>query len=155
MWTRAAVALRNINICEMPSHDDYLGAGRRAGCGRARLTTASPSQCARAGLQPFGQGVRGSRVPGLGPLSCFMGARPGCPWQGSVGIEGQVLRSSLNMANRRRAALCPAFTRSRDVVYVSLASCSRADYLRAVPVRPRVPSGLGERRGVGPQSAFP
>lgn len=32
MWTQAAVALRNINICEMPSHDDYLGVGRGAGC---------------------------------------------------------------------------------------------------------------------------
>lgn len=27
MWARAAVALRNINICEMPSHDAYLGVG--------------------------------------------------------------------------------------------------------------------------------
>lgn len=67
MWTRAAVALRNINICEMPSHDDYLGAGQ--GAGRACCAAASASQCARAGLEPLGEGsvgaVRGRSVSSL------------------------------------------------------------------------------------------
>lgn len=63
MWTRAAVALRNINICEMPSHDDSLGAGRRdagQGEGRVCLAAACPSRCARAGLQLLGQGCVGA-----------------------------------------------------------------------------------------------
>lgn len=63
MWTRAAVAPSNINICEMPSHDDYLGAGRGAGCGARVLcgcVPVSPSQCALAGLEPLGEGSVGA-----------------------------------------------------------------------------------------------
>lgn len=63
MWTRAAVALRNINICEMPSHDDYLGAGRGAGCG-ARVPCGCVPVTVRAcwAGAPWA-GKRGSCVP--------------------------------------------------------------------------------------------
>lgn len=59
MWTRAAVALRNINICEMPSHDDSPGAGRGAGRG-----TRVPSGCVPLPVRACwaGAGKRGSCV---------------------------------------------------------------------------------------------
>lgn len=116
MWTRAAVALKNINICEMPSHDGDLGTGRRAGCGRACLTTACvPLAVRAAGLQPFIQGVHGSCVSRPGSSLVFHGCQPWRPQQGSVGIEGQVLCSSLNMANRTHVAACPV-SQHRNVV---------------------------------------
>lgn len=81
MWTRAAVALKNINICEMPSHDGDLGTGRRAGCGRACLRTACVPLAVRAGWAAAFR-TRGAWelcVPGPGPLWCFMSASPGGP----------------------------------------------------------------------------
>lgn len=89
MWTRAAVAPRNINICEMPSHDDRLGAGRGQGAGACARAAASPSQCARAlGWSPWGgqRGScvlqvcvlpRGSWVPGLDIAPAGPSGRPG------------------------------------------------------------------------------
>lgn len=116
MWTRAAVAPRNINICEMPSHDGYLGTGHRAGCGRACLMAASPSAgCARE------RGL-GCRLPDQGRGCCggcvFYGCQPWMPRQSSVGIEGQILCSSLlNMANRTRVAWCPACFPTSECIY--------------------------------------
>lgn len=98
MWTRAAVALRNINICEMPSRDDYLGVGRRAGCaGRVCSTTASPSQYARARRESSG-----SRMPS--PVTWVPGLS--APGPGSLGIVGRTLRSFQHGANCMYVAMC-------------------------------------------------
>lgn len=105
MWTRAAVARRNINICEMPSHDDYLGAGRRAGCGARVPCEYVPFFSASVlGWSLLGSGCVGVVCPRSGSFLVVHG----CPWQGSVGFEGQVLRSSLNMVNRVPVVLCLA-----------------------------------------------
>lgn len=111
MWTRAAVALKNINICEMPSHDGDLGTGRRAGCGRACLRTACVPLAVRAcglGCSLSDKGCVGAVCPGPGSSLVFHECQPWRPRQGSVGIEGQVLCSSLNMANCTHVAVCPA-----------------------------------------------
>lgn len=53
MWARAAVALKNINICEMPSHDAYLGVGLGQGeRGAHVLRVQSPLLCTGAWLWP-------------------------------------------------------------------------------------------------------
>lgn len=92
MWTRAAVALRNINICEMPSHDDYLGAGRRA---RGRVRGACvlglsplPSERMRDWREPFGLGYVGAVCP-RSVYSCVVyGYQAWMPLAGLCGHRG-------------------------------------------------------------------
>lgn len=73
MWTRAAVALRNINICEMPSHDDWAR-GRVRG---ARAVRLRPRRSARVlGWSPSGRGAWELCAAGLCPPSWLMGTRP-------------------------------------------------------------------------------
>lgn len=55
MWARAAVALRNINICEMPSHDAYLGVGLGQGeQGAHTLRGLAILLCTQVWLYPVG-----------------------------------------------------------------------------------------------------
>lgn len=75
MWARAAVALKNINICEMPSHDAYLGVGLGQG-ERGRMCFASSPLCCALEL--------GCGQWKLSSHSCSVGARPGCSGQGSL-----------------------------------------------------------------------
>lgn len=79
------------------------------GAGRVCLANASPFSVRACWAGAFWAGGAWELcVLNLGPSSWYMDARPGCPWQGSVGFEGQVLRSSLNMVNRVPVALCLA-----------------------------------------------
>lgn len=81
---------------------------------------------------------------GLCPPSWYMGARPGCPWQGSLGTEGQLLHSSLQVINCTRDALCPAgYPEWGRRLQVWPISCPLVDSLWAFPVRPPVASECG------------
>lgn len=108
---------------------------------------------ARAGL--------GCRLPDQGRGCCggcvFYGCQPWMPRQSSVGIEGQILCSSLlNMANRTRVAWCPACFPTSECIY-TFHPCpapllvTRGSFLKS-PLT--VPSGFGETRGAG-QLAYP
>lgn len=88
MWARAAVALRNINICEMPSHDAYLGEGlgqgARGACasGPVPFAVYSSLAVARGSLCPLvfrrcqAWTLRGRALSALGEHSQLYAACP-------------------------------------------------------------------------------
>lgn len=89
MWTRAAVARRNINICEMPSHDDYLGAGRRAGCGARVPRGCVPFFSASVlGWSLLGRGRVGVVCPKSGSFLVVHGCQAWMPLAGLCGLRG-------------------------------------------------------------------
>lgn len=73
MWARAAVALRNINICEMPSHDAYLGVGLGQGERGLMCLVSCPLYC----VLELDCSLREPCAH-----SCSVGARSGCFWAG-------------------------------------------------------------------------
>lgn len=151
MWTRAAVAPRNINICEMPSHDDYLGAGRGAGCGARVLCGCVPVavRACWAGAPWGGQRgscvlqvcvlPRGSWVPGLD--------NPGrAQWASRVrfGFSPYTWSST-------HVALCPACYPGWECrLHVRSMTRSLVDCVRSPEL-----SGLREPRGMGSPLTFP
>lgn len=156
MWTRAAVALRNINICEMPSHDEYLGTGRRAGCGAlACLMTASPWQCLKHGLGC-----------GLWDKGCM---RPMRPRSGVSGVPGLDAPGRAPWASTARFCVPPLTCRTACMLPRVLPVTLNWDVFYTFDPHPAplsiacgpslcvppVPVGFGERRGVGSRFAFP
>lgn len=91
MWTRAAVARRNINICEMPSHDDYLGAERRAGCraqGACALKMRPLFSASVLGWSLLSRGCVGVVCPRSGSFLVVHGCQPWMPLAGLCGLRG-------------------------------------------------------------------
>lgn len=82
------------------------GAGRGARCGARVPCGCVPFPVSACGTGALWAGVRWELcAPGLCTLAWYTGARPRCPCKGFTGIEAQVGRSSLHMAELHASCL--------------------------------------------------
>lgn len=94
------------------------GAGAHALWLRPLLLAVLESEGWAAGFRTRGGGAVGAVCPRPGSSLVFYGCQPWMSRQSSVGIEGQILCSSLlNMANCTRVAWCPACFPTSECIY--------------------------------------